>query len=227
VKKIFISNDIPCNLIEALEKHGYSPRLLPGFYRLPSPVSSHCDMLIYDMGEYLLTYREYYEKNENRFDGIKVICSEKIPSEHYPNDIALNALKLNGKIYSLLSHTANEIIAAGLPVQNVKQGYARCSVCVVDSRTIITADSSIAYAAENDGIKVVRISAGDILLPGYGYGFIGGASFTDDGTVYFFGDLSMHPDGKKITAAIENCGKNVISLIDGQLCDFGGALVIT
>ena len=75
----------------------------------------------------------------------------------------------------------------------------------------------------------LKISAGNILLKGYGCGFIGGASCfdKDSDTVVFFGNLSEHPDGEKITVFLEKHGHRVVFFEEFPLSDFGGAKLIS
>ena len=55
-----------------------------------------------------------------------------------------------------------------------RQGYSRCSVCVVSDNAIITADEGICRSAEAHGVDVLKIRPGYIDPPGFDYGFIGG-----------------------------------------------------
>jgi hypothetical protein len=121
----------------------------------------------------------------------------------------------------LLEHCASE----GIEIINVKQGYAKCSVCVVDENSIITADIGIANAAESVGLSVLRISAGYICLPGHECGFIGGCcgKLAPD-IMAFCGDLSTHPDHKSIDAFLRERGVFAESLCRGQLTDIGGMI---
>ena len=46
----------------------------------------------------------------------------------------------------------------GYEIINVKQGYAKCSICVVSDNAIITADKGIAKAAIQNRIDVLEIT---------------------------------------------------------------------
>ena len=71
------------------------------------------------------------------------------------------------------------------------------------------------------GIRVTLIENGDVLLPPYEYGFIGGASGVFGDTVYFLGDVTKHRSYEKIRKACEGEGKDVVSLSDEGLIDLG------
>ena len=58
-----------------------------------------------------------------------------------------------------------------------KQGYTKCSICVVDENSIITADNKIAAIVSATGMDVLHVSEKITALDGFEHGFIGGASF--------------------------------------------------
>ena len=109
-----------------------------------------------------------------------------------------------------------------------KQGYTRCSVCVVDNNSIITADSVIAEKCRKVGIDVLEIVPGYIELAGFEYGFIGGASIRlSDKFIAFTGILTAHPQYMEITDFIKSKGLNIIYLTDQPAFDIGSAYIIT
>ena len=122
------------------------------------------------------------------------------------------------KLSSLLTDYASEKIF-------VKQGYTRCSVCKINDNAIITADKSIADEALVRGADVLLISAGNILLNGYDYGFIGGASVTYRNKIFFFGNIEKHPDYLKMCDFAEKYSVKLISLSNLPLCDIGGGVI--
>jgi len=109
----------------------------------------------------------------------------------------------------------------------VKQRYARCSVCIVDAQSIITADHGIARAAAACGVDVLEISPGHICLDGFNYGFIGGASFKlAADKLAFTGSLRHHPDEKRILGFLEDRKIQPVYLSDCPLQDIGSAVLI-
>lgn len=208
---------------------------LPPYDALATPVSAHADMLLFVLESKILCYDEYYKENKSIFDKIEAQGYEPVRikekcSATYPNDIALNALKIGDKILCNERYTSKELLSIakeyGYKIISVKQGYTACSTLVLNDNSAITADPSVQIALENEGVSVLKIGEGDITLQGYSYGFIGGASFVFEGTVYFFGDILTHKDGKKITEFIKGQNMEVFSIFDGGVCDFGGGKVI-
>ena len=110
----------------------------------------------------------------------------------------------------------------------VKQRYARCSVCIVDESSIITADQGVAQAAQAAGLDVLVIRPGHIMLDGFEYGFIGGASFKlAPDKLAFTGSVDSHPDAKQIRSFLTAHGMQAVSLRDGPMLDIGSAVLIT
>jgi hypothetical protein len=97
---------------------------------------------------------------------------------------------------------------------------------VVGDNAIITADPSIAKAVKEKGIDVLSVSPLGVRLDGYDYGFIGGASGTDEENVYFCGNIDLHPDSERIKAFCRKHGKNAVSLSDEPLYDYGTLIFI-
>ena len=104
--------------------------------------------------------------------------------------------------------------------------------CTADmyKNALITADSSIATAAGRFGIEVLQIAQGAIRLVGYDYGFIGGcASFspykTTD-TIFFCGDVSLHPNAESIRDFCIRHGYRTHSLGKDPLTDVGTLFLI-
>ena len=72
----------------------------------------------------------------------------------------------------------------------------------------------------------IIIENGDISLPPYEYGFIGGAAGVYKNEVYFLGDISLHRSAKKICDAIRAEGFEPVSLSSEPLSDLGRILFI-
>lgn len=111
-------------------------------------------------------------------------------------------------------------------ILNVGQGYSKCSCAILADGAIITADRGIATVTRQNGIDTLLISEGHVELPGYSYGFIGGASGLCGSRLYFCGDLEKHPDHMAIEAFSKMHSTQCISLSDGMLYDVGSLIFI-
>ena len=230
MKHVIVDERIPKAAYLSLEKLGFSPIPLPRFSRLSEPVSAHPDMLLF-FGDRLVFDEIYYNEAKNEIDlisrlsGLALCPSKNSIGETYPDDVAFNAFTVSRFLFCKPTCTAPEILGfakrRGLEIAAVNQGYAKCSVCKVSESAIITSDPSIGIAAQKRGIDVLLITPGHVALPGYSYGFIGGASGSDGERVYFCGSLNCHPDGEAIKSFCKKHKKEAVSLSDEPLYDIG------
>ena len=215
---------------------GFTVIKLPPYSKLSTPVASHPDMLIHRLGNTLISYADYCEEVSYIFSdlstyaipsGYNMRFADDNVSAEYPNDTRLNALNMNGMLFSRCESASQALLEcarrAGLTVVTTKQGYPACTVMKLTESSAITADQGMAKILLENGIRVTLI---DILLPPYEYGFIGGCGGTFDKKVYLFGDPMLHRDGEKIIDAIRSEGLDIISLDTSPLVDLGGILFI-
>lgn len=219
------------SLLSALKGHGFEPILMPPADYLQKGVASHPDMLLFIGFDKLFCYRSYYANNKELIDGLidhtgfELSISDEKTEKEYPFDVLFNAcligkrLICNGDTVSRL--ILDSAIENNYDIINVPQGYTKCSICVVSENAIITADRAIANACISAGIDVLTISSGNISLPPYDYGFIGGSSGTYQNTVYFSGSAEKHPDSNAIFKFCQSHGKQICSLSDESLLDVG------
>ncbi len=221
---------LPAVCEKALARLGLAVRRLPSYDGLPRPLSGHPDLLTAKLPDgSLLLSRDYYEKNEAFFCGLGVplILTEERLSPVYPGDVLFDALAAGDTLYGREGAVSKTLLAAYPRFTPVKQGYARCSVAMLTDGAAVTADLGLAEALRRDGIEVLTVRAGHIALPGYDYGFIGGAGGRlSEGVYAFFGDLLSHPDGEAILRFAEKQKISAVSLSDGPMGDHGGILLL-
>lgn len=221
--RLFLGENLPSRFIEPLKCLGYEIRLLPPYSRLSSPVATHPDMLMCQIGEKNFIPKDYYTLNKEKFEGVKVVAIDADVKEKYPNDVCFNALVMEDCVYGRTDVICKEILESASKSVFVKQGYAACSTLIVSNNAAITADKSIASALTANGVDVCLIEQGNIRLDGYDYGFIGGASLKlADNTVAFFGNIKYHQSFDLISDFLEKYKIRSISLSDEPLIDFGG-----
>jgi hypothetical protein len=158
-----------------------------------------------------------------------IICGTRL-SKKYPADIPYNIACAGPHAFhhrSGIDPTIGEYLTsrkiAGAPVG---QGYAKCSTLIVNPGSIVTSDVSIHRAAVSRGVESLLLASGHIDLPGYAFGFIGGATGVIDDLVLFTGSMSHHPDYDKIAAFIEGHEKKIVPLGSGRAVDLGTIFVI-
>ncbi len=229
MKRILVGEGISAGCEISLKEMGYTVIKLPKFDRLQDGVASHADMLLFLNDGVLYTHEEYYKKNKAILDlaEVKVKTTDEPVSKGYPKDILFNAVLTKDKILFSRNDSTSELITALAERKvDVKQGYTACSTCRVDDNNFITTDKGLYKAYTDNGINSLLVEKGDILLPGYNCGFIGGCSVVLADSVCFFGDVDKHRDFDLIKRFIENTGKKIISLSAEKLTDIGGAVVV-
>lgn len=234
---ILLGSDASSRFFEPLRRLGLFPLVLPSDKRLPSPIASHADMLVFIIDNVLFCNEEYYFNNESLFKkiaeyGYLINYSAFAVGNNYPQDIALNQALIGKYILGKKDACAKAILEYTnnneYEYLSVKQGYAKCSTLVLNKNAIISADDSILKASKDIGLNFLKInnSSVSIKLNGYGYGFVGGASFVYNNQVIFFGNLENHENAKEISSFCESQGFSVLSLDQGQLTDVGGAFIL-
>lgn len=219
-------------LRRSLLERGVEPLFCGPVEALPPPVRDHPDMLFHHAARGLLFCLKTADDGLRRKladCGYDVRRVPEEPKSEYPGDALLNGARIGG--FALLNpqtisqEITNYYKRAGVRQIPVRQGYARCSVCVVDEKSLITSDPGVAVAAESAGFSVLRIRPGYIKLQGYPYGFIGGAcgKLAPD-TLCFAGRIEGHPDYEAVRHFCRDRGVKVLPLTDAPLADVGGIL---
>ena len=221
MKKIYISPLAGKPLIEYLKQKGFEICFTEKLDAVAEPVAYHPDLIMCKLG---------VEDETPVFHG----DASKLGSA-YPADILYNACCTGHYFIHNLKYTAPELLAASeqvahhmkkplLPV-SVPQGYTKCNIVCVDENSIITSDAGIEKSCVSAGMSVLLIRPGPVLLPGYSYGFLGGASGRIGDKIVFNGDLSAHPDFNVISAFIESRGLSCVYFKDYPLTDIGSIIV--
>lgn len=232
VRAVLISCDAGTEVLRELEKRGAEAISVPHCPDIAKPVSAHPDMLFHHLAyDKLIYYKGVPESvcGLLRKLGFELIESSAALEAKYPKDIALNAARVGKFLICNEKYTDKKILdycrKNKVHIINVKQGYAKCSVCVVDSNSIITADKSIASEAQKYGLQALLISPGHIRLDGYDYGFIGGCcGKIAQNKMLFCGDITLHPDYKRIKDFLAARDVEIETLGSGTLFDIGSII---
>ena len=140
---------------KTLTKMGYSLiKILPCNY-LETAVSSHPDMFIssinglyfYDSAvKEMFTFLDVDSFTKRKF----VECNREVPKNkilEYPNNISFNCVGIGNNLICNERYTCKSVLEyaynSGMKILNVKQGYAKCSTCVVNENSIITVNEEI------------------------------------------------------------------------------------
>jgi hypothetical protein len=177
---------------------------------LPKPVCLHADMLCCHLGsEKILLEKSQTSaaKRLTEYGFAPEFIRDEI-SDSYPLDVPLNAALFGKNLIANLKLISNEILQYAennkFRIIDVRQGYSKCSLCVVNENAVITDDISIKKACDGNLIDALFVEKGSIRLCGHSYGFIGGCSgLIDKDCLAFYGDINRHTDSVKIKAFLE------------------------
>ena len=225
-----MSDKYPC-FVKEIEKLGHTVISSDTVDTFPIPEQKHADMQILPINNDIFLVNECTVLAEKLPKERLLFCNKKAGNK-YPEDILLNFLYLNNTLYGKLSAIDKNLLdyckENNIRTVNINQGYARCSTLVLNKKAVITSDLSIEKALKKDGVEVLLISSGSIVLDGYDYGFIGGASGKiEENTIAFFGNVTSHPDYKKIENFCDNHNLSINVICPYMpLTDIGGIVKI-
>ncbi len=213
--------------IKDLNELGIECITIPSSDMLSEEIKSHADIQCFNCANKVIIVNEQIagELEEKLKDYTLVPCKNiKSP---YPYDVKLNVALIGDKLICNKDFAADEIKAFcnenNITIIHTKQGYSKCSLCVVTENAVITEDDGLAYLLKNCQFDVLKIQAGFVHLSDKHYGFIGGASGkVSENQLYFSGDLSRHPNYKEIRSFLNKYNIKPIFNKNRQLNDFGG-----
>lgn len=205
---------VSCQADQALKKYlkeaGHRVCEVRSTVKMDPPISTHPDI-------YMCALRDGLYHGE-RF----------LLHPDYPGHAIFNGCSTGKYFIHNLKYTAPDLLKAvrreGQIQVHVAQGYAKCSCVVVDEDSIITADRGIWKEAVKAGMDVLLIERSQVILQGYPYGFLGGASGKVGSTIIFNGDVTRHSDYARIRDFIESRGLEIVYFKDYRLTDIGSII---
>ena len=222
----FRTEDISISELRKLGVDVYKTTAVDSLY---DEVCGHPDMQIHFINNRAICAPETYDYYKSlNLHNINIISGTKPLKDTYPDDVAYNVCLLGNYVICRPLSVTIEILAEyhslKKTILNSKQGYAKCSICVVNDNSAITSDNGIYKLLKEHNINVLKIREGYVELYGM-QGFIGGASgLINDSILCFNGDLKTHPDCNNIISFCKNVGVDTVSLNKGNLIDIGSIL---
>ncbi len=197
------------------------------------PVRYHADMMMsyIGSGKFVAMEDTANELRRKLTVGATVYDGKSCIKEQYPYDIAYNILQIGRKYFHNTPYTDSIVkellFANGLDSIYVRQGYSKCSACVVDEKSVITSDKGIYNALISNGFNALLISEGYIDLDGYDYGFIGGCSGKiSKNEIAFTGRFDDHPDHDRIIEFLEMHDVRAVILTEKRIFDVGSIIPV-
>lgn len=206
-------------IISVPDQHDVDPRLM-----------SHVDLSVFVANDFIVVHKNVYETVKEQLMShyditwIKkhLIQGRSTLGMKYPEDIPFNAIQLKNHFFHKTAKTEEEILKRiPLTTVNTNQGYTRCSTLKIDEQSVITEDQGLARLYTANGYDVLLIQKGFVELPGFSYGFFGGAGGRIKDDIVFNGSLANHPDEAAIIRFIEQRGLRIKTLHSNKLQDCG------
>jgi hypothetical protein len=194
-------------------------------------IASHPDIFFCQDGNQLITapniplgWINWLRTNKVSFSIGKTNLLGKYPNTAHYNgvitkELFIHNLKVTDHVILEKVHSLNQI--------HVNQSYTRCNLISLDENSFITSDKGIEKQLLLIHKKVLFIGAGQILLPGQPYGFIGGCCGLVDGTLYVCGNFHSLKEAEKLQQIADDCSVNLVELFDGPLTDVGSIIFMS
>ncbi|MBX4268198.1 DUF6873 family GME fold protein [Clostridium estertheticum] len=226
MKNVIVDFRIHNDEKKCLISKGYNLLICPPNNLLYDAVCGHPDMLLHICGNTIVVHKDMNSDfiQSLVLQNYKVYKSKSALKPEYPYNICLNSLSIRNLFVHYIKFTDENLLLVtnDKKLINVKQGYTKCSTCIVNDHAVITSDVTIAKALSLEKIDVLLIPPGDILLPGLNYGFIGGATgLIEDNVLAFYGHLDYYLYGKEVLAFLNKHKVEPVFLRDGKLVDRG------
>jgi len=233
VKLVLIDGRINKEVEDSLSKLSIKLIKTMEYSRVGASISYHPDIMFHHIqDEYIVCAPDINPTllDKLAFEGFTLIKGNTVLSKNYPDDIAYNVARVGKFAFHNFKYTdsvlRDMLEKADVELVNIKQGYAKCSVSVINEKSIITADKGIAKAAEIKGIEAILIEPEEgILLTGMNMGFIGGSSgLISKNKWAVTGNISTLKSFQQIKDFLIKKGIEIITLSDGQVTDIGSII---
>lgn len=230
MKQVFIDARAPGAAIRKLSEFADPVRFITRGITYDS-ISGHPDIFIARVGDVILAAPNLPEEYKDvlRVNGIPFTAGELPAGDKYPNSARYNIVATQTHLFHNFRYTDSSITdAAGQrDLVHVNQGYCRCNLLALNDTHFITSDRGIySVLGYVEGLSILLVPPGGILLPGHGHGFIGGTAGIHAGKIFFTGSLDRYPAGDMVRDFISPLGLEIVELYDGPLFDGGGVMFV-
>ena len=232
MKKVFLSEESKELLKEYLRNKGLDIIEIKKTGKVYEAISSHPDIYVCKIKEDIIIEDGQYNliRDQLTIEEGKYCIGKSRLEEKYPGTIKYNGVALGQYFIHHIKNTDEKVLEIAMKNQmiivDVKQGYTKCNIVLVDDHSIITSDAGIAEVLKDKGIDVLLISKGQVKLSGFEYGFLGGASGKIGNEIVFNGNLKEHKDFLAIKEFIEKRKVKIKYFEDYPLEDIGSIIEV-
>ena len=233
-KAVIIGEKYAKKLSEKLSDYDVNILPVPDNPYVDIRLSGHADLSVLHIGGEKLVLAPFLKgsvfSQKLAEYGARVYYADLEQRAEYPYDSQLNVCLIGDKLICSKFYEKSNLVnfltnGYKLKMFSSRQGYVKCSMCVVNENAFITADPSLYRIGSSCGMDVLQIRPGFIKLDGFDYGFIGGAAFKlSEKQIAFTGHLNEHPDKKSILDFLSLHNVDPVYLTDAPAFDIGSAL---
>ena len=147
MKSVIVDFRISKKSENTLISKGYSVIRTTRSADLAEPVCGHPDMLLCKLKNHDFVGIPAFRGVFNTDSDLNYIDGKSKLKKEYPSDIAYNCALVGKHLFCNEKYTDAVILEYcknnSVKIINTKQGYAKCSICIVSDNAIITADKNI------------------------------------------------------------------------------------
>jgi len=233
VNKVLIAGNTPEDILKSLVSRGIEPIKTSPLSQLPKNLSYHPDMQLVNISKgVIVCARSVSDDAVNYLKGLgfDIFFGDSSLNQKYPYDIAYNCAVVGRYAFLNMKYTDQKVVEmlkkTGITPIHVAQGYAKCSIAIVNQEAIITADVKIHEKALKNGIDSLLIPPqSNIVLEGYNYGFIGGScGLISETGLAFAGSFNTLDSAETIKKFLDKHGVDPISLGTSEVTDIGSII---
>jgi hypothetical protein len=224
-----VDGRIPKDMEDNLITHGIRLIKTKKTGELYNAISYHPDIVLHHLGENEIVVAPNIDNSivyKLEEEGFKIIIGSREVQGKYPLDVPYNVASFGEFVVCNVKYTDEILLQKfhekGKKIINIKQGYAKCSICVVSDDAVITSDRGIHNILIENNINSLFITPAHIDLFEMSYGFIGGASGKlSQEEIAFYGNLELHPDNNAMQKFLEKFGATSVNLSKNKMLDLG------
>ncbi len=195
-------------------------------------ISYHTDIQMINIGNNIVIAPNMYDKYIDvlKQSEINYIKGESILKNKYPENVQYNGCIIGKYFIHNLQYTDKKVIELLEKNEyiciNVKQGYTKCNISIVDENSIITQDKGIAKELSKY-FDVLCINEKENISLGNMQGFIGGATGLISQNLWCInGDINRLKDCNKIIDFVTLKNKEILCLNNEEVIDIGSIIPI-
>lgn len=217
---------------DALEKYGFNVVLTPHLDHVYTTICGHTDIMLYKpCNKTIIVEPNVVGYFKEKMPGVEVISGNTILNDKYPYDIAYNVANIGNNIICNKNFTDTKILEFanknGINILNTKQGYAKCSICVISNDAVITSDKNIQSVLNKNNVDVLMVDDSKIKLNNFEHGFIGGATgLLNENILAVNGNIELHSNYNEIIEFCKKYDVEVISLNNEEIFDIGSIIIV-